>query len=229
MSAANNIPFDIQVKIIKKVLPVKSLIRFRSVSKQWKALIDSSQFIMDHCVNPAQPHHLLVSYKAGDNEDHKFVSIVDDDSFPHHKFSPTVPPTVKLLRRVILVGCSHGLVCLSGFTPFRRRNRKELIVVWNPAIRKSVDIPLPVQNPAIRKSVDIHLPYELFVFGFGVCPKTSDIKIVKITLRRQETDPRSSVSQKAEPSLPWLLPRRFYRQGRLGGGAPSATALGPKG
>ncbi|MFS8020210.1 putative F-box domain-containing protein [Helianthus anomalus] len=41
---SDNIPFEIQVEIIKK-LRVKSLIQFRSVSKAWKSLIDSSDFI----------------------------------------------------------------------------------------------------------------------------------------------------------------------------------------
>ncbi|KAJ0828768.1 putative F-box domain-containing protein [Helianthus annuus] len=41
---SDNVPFEIQEEIIKR-LPVKSLIRFRSVSKSWKSLIDSSNFI----------------------------------------------------------------------------------------------------------------------------------------------------------------------------------------
>ncbi|KAI3688373.1 hypothetical protein L1987_82085 [Smallanthus sonchifolius] len=59
---SGNIPFEIQVEIIKRTL-VKSLIRFRSVSKQWKSVIDSSEFIRDHSVNQTQPHHLLFALK----------------------------------------------------------------------------------------------------------------------------------------------------------------------
>ncbi|GJW60406.1 ribonuclease H-like domain-containing protein, partial [Tanacetum coccineum] len=40
---SDNIPFDIQTEIIKRA-PVKSVIRFRTVSKSWKSLIDSSEF-----------------------------------------------------------------------------------------------------------------------------------------------------------------------------------------
>ncbi|XP_076885492.1 putative F-box protein At5g62060 [Bidens hawaiensis] len=73
-----NIPLEIQVEIIKRVLPVKSLIRFKSVSKQWKSLIDSSEFINDHNVNQARPHHLLIRYRV--DSEYKYVSIADDDN-----------------------------------------------------------------------------------------------------------------------------------------------------
>ncbi|KAK9060906.1 hypothetical protein SSX86_018086 [Deinandra increscens subsp. villosa] len=160
-----NIPYDIQAEIVKRVVPVKSLIRFRSVSKQWKSLIDSSQFIAQHSLTNqlTQPYHLLlIRYKVALKIGKKYVSIIDDDSFPHHKFSRTIPPTVKLLSRARLAGCSHGLVCLYGSV----NNREKLIVVWNPFIRKSVVIPLQDGT---------------YTFGFGVCPKTSEPKIVKIT------------------------------------------------
>ncbi|MFS8006076.1 putative F-box domain-containing protein [Helianthus anomalus] len=135
---SDNIPFEIQAEIIKRVVPVKSLIRFRSVSKQWKSLMDSSQFIIHHTLNHAQPHHLLINYK----EDFKdvYVSIADDDSFRIYKFFPWVPITVS-------------------------RNRKFKTVLWNPSIRKSVGIVLP----------------EFDVVGFGVCPRTCDSKVIKIT------------------------------------------------
>ncbi|GJX14002.1 hypothetical protein Tco_0205760 [Tanacetum coccineum] len=44
-----------------------------------------------------------------------------------------------------------------------------MAVIWNPTVRKSVGIVIP-----ISKAVDI-------VVGFGVCPDTSDPKLVKIT------------------------------------------------
>ncbi|XP_035831386.1 F-box protein At2g14710-like isoform X2 [Helianthus annuus] len=175
---SDNIPFELQAEIIKRVLPVKSLIRFRSVSKQWKSLIDSSEFITHHTLNnKTQPQHLLVRYITGGTgytfvstdtcfPEDKYVSIVDDDNFPHHKFSPVVPPTVKLLGRPFMLDCSHGLVCLLGYTR-DRVNRKKLVVVWNPLIGKSVGIEIPDR-------ADI-------VIGFGVCPKTSDPKILKIS------------------------------------------------
>ncbi|KAJ0639590.1 putative F-box domain-containing protein [Helianthus annuus] len=158
-----NIPFEIQEEIIKRVLPVKSLIRFRSVSKQWKSLIESSEFITEHSVNPTQANHLLITYVVVDyrSKVEKYVSIVDDDSFPHHQFSPDVPPYP--LWRPHVFGCSHGLVCL--LDPILAA-----AIVWNPSVRKAVGIELPDARHAFG-----------FGFGFGVCPRTFDPKIVKIS------------------------------------------------
>ncbi|KAJ0818484.1 putative F-box domain-containing protein [Helianthus annuus] len=158
---SDNIPFKLQVEIIKRV-PVRSLLQFRSVSKQWKSLIDSSEFITHHTLNnKTQPQHLLVRYPNG--SEIKYVSIVDDDSFPRHKFSPTVSPTAKLLTHPRMIASSHGLVCLCGFAYELNKN---LIILW---------------NPSIRKSVEIELPNKLNALVFRVCPKTMDPKIVRIT------------------------------------------------
>ncbi|MFS8006088.1 putative F-box domain-containing protein [Helianthus anomalus] len=187
-----DIPFVIQEEIIKRVVPVKSLIRFRSVSKQWKSLIDSSEFITRHSLLPAKPHHLLLRYTVASEP--KYVSIVDDDSFPHHKFSPIVSPTVKPVEIAIvrMLDCSHGLVCLFGITAYGT----ELIVLWNPSIRKSLTIVL--------------LFGMSYVVGFGVCPKTSDPKIVKIKCvnRASAIDSKAEVftlSSRAWRSVPMNL------------------------
>ncbi|GJT42687.1 reverse transcriptase domain-containing protein [Tanacetum coccineum] len=64
---SDNIPYEIQLEIIKKVPDVKSLIRLRSVSKEWKSLIDSFEFITSYGDRDTQPHSFLLRYKeAGD-------------------------------------------------------------------------------------------------------------------------------------------------------------------
>ncbi|GKA53754.1 F-box domain containing protein [Tanacetum coccineum] len=47
---SDNIPFEIQVEIMNR-LPVKSLLQFRSVSKSWKCMIDSSSFVFTYGVH----------------------------------------------------------------------------------------------------------------------------------------------------------------------------------
>ncbi|XP_076920498.1 F-box/kelch-repeat protein At3g23880-like [Bidens hawaiensis] len=152
---SDNIPFEIQPEVIKRVHPVKSLIRFGSVCKQWKSLIDSPEFITHHLLVNTQPHRLLIRHSLAFKVE--CVSIVDDDvtTFPEHTFYPTVPPiaTTKLMQ-----DSSHGLVCFD-------REPSNFIVVWNPSIRKSVGIMSPVDT---------------YIAGFGVCPSTSDVKIVAI-------------------------------------------------
>ncbi|MFS7908902.1 putative F-box domain-containing protein [Helianthus anomalus] len=213
---SDHIPFEIQVEIIKR-LPIRSLIRVRSVSKAWKCVIESSDFIAEYTVhNHDQPQHLLIKYDNvygeetydsiveddtfpqnkytvhnHDQPQHLLIkyynvygeetydSIVDDFTFPQNKVSLAVPLSVDLLWNSYVVGASCGLVCLFGF--YRYDDDAEYppgeatAVLWNPSIRKSVAIPVP--------DVD---GYDEATFGFGVCPATSDPKIVKITERKMK-------------------------------------------
>nr|GEW21160.1 hypothetical protein [Tanacetum cinerariifolium] len=57
---SRDIPFEMQVEIMKR-FPVRSLIQFRSVSKSWKSLIDSYEFIGDYHVSRDTRHHLLTN------------------------------------------------------------------------------------------------------------------------------------------------------------------------
>ncbi|MFS8015804.1 putative F-box-like domain superfamily protein [Helianthus anomalus] len=66
-----------------KMLPVNSLLRFRSICKQWKSLILSSDFIAHY---RSQQQHLFVSYH---DYGPKYVSIADDHTFPQRKVSLT--------------------------------------------------------------------------------------------------------------------------------------------
>ncbi|GJT23895.1 putative F-box domain-containing protein [Tanacetum coccineum] len=166
---SRNIPFEMQVEIMKR-LPIRSLIQFRSVSKSWKCLIDSSEFIGDYHVSRDTMHHLLVSYT---DYEQKYVSVVDDDNtFPEHKFPLIVPTSIAQLSKPTIVGSSRGLLCLYGYDGKLSYSKSKMAVVWNPTIRKSVDIVVP--------NVLDSLPYETLV-GFGVCPKTNDPILVRVT------------------------------------------------
>ncbi|XP_071734911.1 putative F-box protein At1g32420 [Rutidosis leptorrhynchoides] len=176
---SDHIPFEIQTEIIKN-LPVKSLIRFRSVSKPWKSLIDSSEFIVNYHVNHSQlQHHLLVRYddsqqiRAWNSEDEKYESIVDDDSFPQNKFPLVVPTSVKQLGKLPkMLGTSQGLFSFYKSTARWDYSKMMTVVIWNPTIGKSVSVVVP--------NVFRNYPLDTVV-GFGVCPRTMDPMLVKIT------------------------------------------------
>ncbi|KAJ9550922.1 hypothetical protein OSB04_014967 [Centaurea solstitialis] len=163
---------------LRKRLPVKSLIQFRSVCKEWKSLIDSFPFIADHNVPHDQSEHLMIRYveykveNETESEEVKYVCFVEDDSFPQKRFAPPVPPISRLIHpfnAVIYSSC--GLVCLDGSLQEPDNSETHMVVLWNPSIRKSIAIVVPnqVQSRSHR-----------FV-GFGVCPKTKDPKLVKIS------------------------------------------------
>ncbi|KAJ9550915.1 hypothetical protein OSB04_014960 [Centaurea solstitialis] len=167
------------VEIMKR-LPVKSLIQFRSVCKAWKSLIDSSPFISDHN-NVSQDHHLMIRYRPpcwqlGSEEEVKYVSFVDDDSFPQNKFAPPVPPILPSLYGSGIIDTSCGLVCLEGSLPPEGSSKTRMVVLWNPSIRKSIAIVVPdeVQSRSHR------------LINFGVCPETKDPKLVKISSKNDD-------------------------------------------
>lgn len=70
----------------------------------------------------------------------------------------------------MLVGSSQSLFCFYDFV-------RKTAVIWNPSIRKSVTISLPL--PVLGGS-----PYDDSVVAFGVCPDTCDPKLVKLTCNR---------------------------------------------
>ncbi|GKA60232.1 putative F-box domain-containing protein [Tanacetum coccineum] len=104
---SDNIPFEIQEEIMKRV-PIKPLLQVRSVSKAWKSLIDSSEFIAAY---QHTEHHILVR----DDFEHDYVSVADDDTFPHQK--------------VKLKPSDFGM---------------RTAVIWNPTIKKSISVDVPI-------------------------------------------------------------------------------------
>ncbi|XP_076936006.1 F-box/kelch-repeat protein At3g23880-like [Bidens hawaiensis] len=159
---------EIQMEVMK-LLPIKSLIQFRCVSKPWKSVIESSDFIADYTVSSRdQPHHLLISYQ--NNENDVYVSIADNDSFPLNMGSPALPhPINYLLWDSRVVGTSRGVICLLGY--HRNLYGSHEAVFWNPSIRKSVAIAVPDDVTCSCAT------------GFGVCPATTEPKLVKINKR----------------------------------------------
>ncbi|XP_071717872.1 F-box only protein 8-like [Rutidosis leptorrhynchoides] len=154
------IPSIIRIKIFCH-LPVKSLIRFRTVSKEWMSLIDTSKFNSAYIVHQQAKRRRLLLW--GDYYQYCWI-VDDDDSFPQHKISL---PFNRILNteQIEFVGNSNGLLCFTGcyLTEDHYFNR---YIIWNPTIRKSV-------------LIDALYNKRIFV-GFGVCPNTLDPKIVRI-------------------------------------------------
>ncbi|XP_071734248.1 F-box only protein 8-like [Rutidosis leptorrhynchoides] len=162
------IPIEIQVEIIKH-LPIKSLVRCTLLSKVFNAIIKSRSFITRHSVRYNQMHHLLSRYLIDMNDEFQqnYVSIIDNDNFPQNKLPITVHDTVNRIYPEVsfVLGSSHGLLCL-----FESENNIDTkCFIWNSFIQRCIIIPIP--DP------------KHWVVGFGVCPDTCDIKLVKITDR----------------------------------------------
>ncbi|XP_024990285.1 putative F-box protein At3g16590 [Cynara cardunculus var. scolymus] len=181
-----HIAFDIQFEIIKRI-PVKSLLRFRSVCKAWKSLIDSSEFIAGYSVPNTQPQHLLMKYEVADRQvtGFKCVCFVDDDTFPRQTFTPTVPPLLEELYLSRIIESSHGVLCFYGFYHPKKGDLWpnyliDMALLWNPSIRKSTAVVVP-------KVISAHFSS---VLGFGVCPNTCDPMLVYVTFISTWSNPK---------------------------------------
>nr|XP_043635021.1 F-box/kelch-repeat protein At3g06240-like [Erigeron canadensis] len=173
------IPLEVQEEILKR-LPVKPLIQFRSVSKQWRSFIDSPDFIASYGVRQTHPNRLILRYKHIINPLHgeeRYLAFVDNDhSFIKQDITPAVPGLIKDIEtNSIVVGSSHGLLCVNSYYKFGDGypyDGTEIVVLWNPSINKSIGIEVPYMHDLSVFVSD--------VTGFGVCPVTFDPTIVKI-------------------------------------------------
>nr|XP_043632933.1 F-box/kelch-repeat protein At3g06240-like [Erigeron canadensis] len=199
----DDIPIEMHVEIMKR-LPVKSVAVFRSVSKAWKSMIDSRLFITDY-TNFHQHHRLLIRYEVVNTfpykkTETKYVSIVDNDTFSQHEFDTVcnVPVSFQRLNKLDLVGTSHGLFCLSGYSREDGCDKRTALI-WNPSLGKSIAVDVPSVYP---------------VLGFGVYPDTFDPMIVMI-----------SNAKHPKPVLVFTLSSRVWRVPR--GNLPAKSIYFP--
>ncbi|XP_071725777.1 putative F-box protein At1g47790 [Rutidosis leptorrhynchoides] len=166
---SEHIPFDIQIKNLKR-LAVKSLIRFISVSKTWKSIIDSPKFIARYGIDHIQKHLLLASYLKESTYNDNYMSFVDhDDTFLAGQIIVPMLPTEHIIHGIL--GSSHGLFCLRC-RYYTNGCTKNMYVIWNPSIRKMAAIKVP--------TLINNLSYDNVYFG--VCPVTRDPKLVRIVI-----------------------------------------------
>ncbi|XP_052184039.1 F-box protein At3g07870-like isoform X2 [Diospyros lotus] len=156
------LPQELLFEIFKR-LPLKSLLRIRSVSKSWRSLISNPQFITLHRDYNNNNTHMLVSYYPSE----LCALHYDNPAFELH--SEAEFPFNKPYRFYRIVGSCNGLICV-GYSCVSYAND---LFLWNPSIRKIVTLPKP------------GIPFEshralMLVLGFGFDPKSNDYKVVRI-------------------------------------------------
>nr|XP_023895074.1 F-box protein CPR1-like [Quercus suber] len=160
-------------------LPVKSLIRFRCVSKSWDSLITGSVFINSHLNRslslPSNSNKLIVRHCV-DNPYVDHYKLIDDnnDSFDQIQ-NIELPLTGRRSKHFILIGSANGLFSL--YEPDR-------YILWNPSIRKLIILPKPCIT--VKKHGWCHK-------AFGFDPRTNDYKVVRII--------RINMFEEAKPPL----------------------------
>ncbi|XP_076948097.1 F-box/kelch-repeat protein At3g23880-like [Bidens hawaiensis] len=174
----STLPKDIAVEILLK-LPVKSVLRCKSVCKSWYSLISDPQFVKSHLAistrsnNHYRQHRLIIfgikgrmikTYNPHDVlYDNSINSALElDHPYKHMTLN-------YFWFGLLYVGCCNGLLCMAI--------EKDVLIIWNPSTRKSYILP----PTGYRK---IELGYVRY--GFGYQESTDDYKVVELSRRLED-------------------------------------------
>ncbi|XP_010680684.1 F-box/kelch-repeat protein At3g23880 [Beta vulgaris subsp. vulgaris] len=169
-----HLPHELITQHILTRLPVKSLLQFKSVSKQWYFSLSSYQF--------AHTHFQLSSFSLSSTPTQfmfiqnlsNFYLFSCDDHDGDEIGSITVDRNKNLVKlgfdfdgdNLVLIGCCNGLVCLASFSDY-------FFILWNPVttqFRKYSDPDVFVDSTSnFRVS-----------WGFGYVSGIDDYKVVRI-------------------------------------------------
>ncbi|XVF66359.1 hypothetical protein PTKIN_Ptkin10aG0029300 [Pterospermum kingtungense] len=163
-----HVPQDITGRTLP-LLPVKSLLRFKSVCKSWSSLITSPAFTRNHFDRALMSRipktidlKLLLSRPCGFK------------SFDFEKFSDEIRP-FKTFRPPFgqnkfcrILGSCHGLICLL----MGGNDSMCLFFLWNPSTGESNKLPACINFPVLYE-------FDYFDFyGFGYDSSSDDYKLV---------------------------------------------------
>ncbi|XP_074284047.1 F-box/kelch-repeat protein At3g23880-like [Silene latifolia] len=164
---------DLIIEEILTRLPIKSILRFKSVSKQWYSTLSSSDFANAHLIkslfsHPSAPVDTLLI----ENDKNYYIFSYDDDDQISGNFEDNL---VKLdvdfgvgKDHLRLTGCCNGLVCLTSASD-------EYFIIWNPATRKLHKYP----SHGYFKCPD-EANHVSITCGFGYASSVDDYKFVGI-------------------------------------------------
>ncbi|XP_027338906.1 putative F-box protein At3g16210 [Abrus precatorius] len=155
------LPDDVLINILKRVL-VKSLIRFKCVSKDWLNLLQTPYFTEQHLHHSSHNSTFLLLQRIPHSFHRPSLTasecLIGPDFTVHHpQFIDFTSPDA------MIVGSCNGLLCV------RHSNYK--LSLFNPATRQIRHIPETL----------IHVKSCYYV-GFGFSPVVNDYKIVRISL-----------------------------------------------
>ncbi|KAJ8770516.1 hypothetical protein K2173_018007 [Erythroxylum novogranatense] len=152
------LPSDILTDIFSR-LPVKSIARFKCVSKSMSLLLKNPVFVKQHLQRAISEDPNLIL-----KVDHKLFSVEDEDWSKCRKLHI---PFTSSMERVELSGSCNGLLCISD------QLCDEDIFLYNPSIGVSRKLPSPYFDvPATEGSC-------FTTIGFGFHQAENDYKIVR--------------------------------------------------
>ncbi|KAK4259889.1 hypothetical protein QN277_006177 [Acacia crassicarpa] len=157
------------IAYILKLLPVKTLIRFQCVCKNWKNLIKSPSFITDHLHHSSQ-HRPCLLFHEFLNHDFLELYLLNCEM---QAFEVQNIPFVQ--GGLWIVGSSNGLLCIRIDRYAKVISPPPLLLVWNPAFRD------------VRSVFPTFPDFEGDCYiGFGYSPIVNDYKIVVLYLSKYD-------------------------------------------
>ncbi|XP_014507390.1 F-box/kelch-repeat protein At3g06240-like [Vigna radiata var. radiata] len=157
------LPRDLIIKVLLR-LPVKSLVRFKSVCKSWFSLISDPHFAISHFELAAACTERLLLFEPTGTE----VRSIDFNA-PLHDDSASVTLNLNFLPPGsygdLVLGSCRGFVLLQG---------GQSLCLWNPStgIHKQV-----CDSPIVSSAMDVM--FCTFLYGFGYDPSTDDYLVVQ--------------------------------------------------
>ncbi|KAI8556993.1 hypothetical protein RHMOL_Rhmol05G0299400 [Rhododendron molle] len=182
-----HLPLEIVTEILSR-LPAKSLLRFKSVCKDWYDLIETPDFISKHFqTQSTNSTSLLVTKYDRETETHA-MSLIFNDGFPSNGPINLDFPFLNSRRFALpssecpsknyfsIGGVCNGLVCVS-LSPFGYP-----LILCNPATRQFRDIP----NSECQWSGDTdyygYVAVKRVSLGFGYHASANDYKLIRIVI-----------------------------------------------
>ncbi|KAG8384741.1 hypothetical protein BUALT_Bualt04G0149700 [Buddleja alternifolia] len=152
---------DVLLEILLR-LPVKALLQFKCVCKQWYALIESPHFVNRHFGHGSNQEHLLIRHYRPDKERYAHALYCDDT------FSEYVEPDHLQMPVTVaaLMGPLNGIFCVVSISGH--------MGLLNPATRQFKPL------PSVHSNVQPHLSSYDDLLGFGLDPLSGDYKLVSI-------------------------------------------------
>ncbi|KAF8414201.1 hypothetical protein HHK36_002201 [Tetracentron sinense] len=156
-----NLPQDVIMEILSRV-PVKSLLRFRCVSKTWCSFVANPSFAKKHLNQATQNNNPSLIFSHCFN-----LYSIDYEESDVAAVKLDLPFT-DFIDRVELSGSCNGLVCISD------HSRNEDIYLCNPSNREYMKLPVPCFDVPTNE----HTCFTSL--GFGYHPAMDDYKVIRI-------------------------------------------------
>lgn len=165
---------DLPVDIVREILlrlPVRTLLQFKSVCKDWYSLIGSPSFTNHHFRHDCNQERLLIRHYIANEERYAFALYVDEMCSEYEE-----PDYLQMPETVAsLMGPLNGVFCVVNITG--------KIALLNPAMKQFK--PLPPLHP----KVEPHLSSYDNLLGFGLDVMSGDYKLVSLQYYwNEETD-----------------------------------------